>query len=280
MKRGAVGDKSWVNILVEILLIALALIFLYPIFFLFIGGFKEPAIFYDPFALPASFYLGSFKVVFEKVHVLRGFSNTVIVVTLSLFFIIDVGSLAGYAIARVNNRWFKFAYFFFLAGMVIPLQTTMVTLFKLGVSLFIMDTHTFLVLLYVAGSIPISTFLYVGFMKSIPKEIEESAFIDGCGPARSFARIVFPLLMLATGTLIILNVTGIYNDFLSPLLYLRSEDKLTLMPQIVQFYANKFMMDFGPVFALSSLAVLPLIVLFIFTQKYMIKGLIVGALKG
>ena len=280
MKQKVIGEKLGVQLVVELLLIAIALVFLYPIFFLFVGSFKEPSIFYDPFAFPRSLYLGSYKIVFEKVDVWMGLMNTTKVVVLSILLIVLVGSLAGYAIARVPSRWFKYAYFFFLAGMVIPLQTTMITLFKLSVTLNMMDTHRFLILLYVAGAIPISTFIYVGFMKSIPKEIEESAFIDGCGPLRSFAKIVFPLLMPATGTIIILNITGIYNDFLSPLLYLRSADKLTLMSQIVQFYANKFSMDFGPVFALSSLAVLPLIILFIFTQKYMIKGLVVGALKG
>lgn len=281
MKRRALSGKySLGNLLVEMIMLAIAFVFLYPIYFLFIGSFKEPKIFYDPLAFPHSLYLGSFKIVFAKVNLFTGFSNTFIICTLSLFFIVLVGSAAGYAISRVQNIWFKSLYFLFLAGMVIPVQTTMITLFKLGVNLHLMDTRTFLVLLYTAGSIPLSTFLYVGFLKAIPKEIEESAFMDGCGPAKSFFWIVFPLLMPATGTLIILNITSIYNDFFLPLLYLRSPDKLTLMPQVVQFYANKFTMDYGPVFAMSALAVLPLIILFILTQQYMIKGLVAGSLKG
>lgn len=268
------------GIAIEIGLFLFVLILLYPIYFLYVGSFKEPAIFYDPFSFPKSLYLGSYNMVFEKVKLLSGFLNTVVIMALSLICIVIVGSMAGYAIARVKNRWFQALYYFFLSGMIVPLQTTMVTIFKLGVTIQLIDTRTFMVLIYAAGAIPIATFIYVGFMRSIPKEIEESAFIDGCGPVQSFARIVLPLLLPATGTILITNVTAIYNDFLGPLLYLRSETKQMLMPQIVQFYANKQTMDYGPVFALSSLAVLPLLIMFVFTQKYMIKGLIVGSLKG
>lgn len=268
------------GIAIEVGLFLFVLVLLYPIYFLYVGSFKEPAIFYDPFSFPKSLYLGSYNMVFEKVKLLSGFLNTVVIMALSLIGIVIVGSMAGYAIARVKNRWFQALYYFFLSGMIVPLQTTMVTIFKLGVTIELIDTRTFMVLIYVAGAIPIATFIYVGFMRSIPKEIEESAFIDGCGPMQSFARIVLPLLLPATGTILITNVTAIYNDFLGPLLYLRSETKQMLMPQIVQFYANKQTMDYGPVFALSALAVLPLLIMFVFTQKYMIKGLIVGSLKG
>jgi len=268
------------DIAIEVGLFLFACVLLYPIYFLYVGSFKSPAIFYDPFAFPKELYWGSFAIVFEKVKLLDGFFNTIVIMSFSLVSIVVICSMAGYAIARVKNRWFQAIYYLFLSGMIVPLQTTMVTIFKMGVSIHLIDTRTFMVLLYAAGAIPIATFIYVGFMKSIPKEIEESAFIDGCGPMQSFARIVLPLLLPATGTILITNVTAIYNDFMGPLLYLKSESKMTLMPQIVQFYANKQSMDYGPVFALSALAVLPLILLFIFTQKYMIKGLIVGSLKG
>ncbi|QNK56143.1 carbohydrate ABC transporter permease [Paenibacillus sp. PAMC21692] len=268
------------DIAIEVGLFLFACLLLYPIYFLYVGSFKSPAIFYDPFAFPKELYWGSFAIVFEKVKLLDGFFNTLVIMSFSLVSIVVICSMAGYAIARVKNRWFQAIYYLFLSGMIVPLQTTMVTIFKMGVSIQLIDTRTFMVLLYAAGAIPIATFIYVGFMKSIPKEIEESAFIDGCGPLQSFARIVLPLLLPATGTILITNVTAIYNDFMGPLLYLKSESKMTLMPQIVQFYANKHSMDYGPVFALSALAVLPLILLFIFTQKYMIKGLIVGSLKG
>jgi raffinose/stachyose/melibiose transport system permease protein len=274
------GKRRISDYLIEFFLFLFAVAMLYPIYFLYAGSFKEPGIFYDPFAFPTRLFTDYYKIVFERVDILSGFMNTLLILVISLIGIVVVGSLAGYAIARVNNWFFKFLYFFFLSGMIIPLQATMVTIFKMGVSLNLMDTRIFLILLYMKGSIAMTTFIYTGFMKSIPKEIEESAFIDGAGALQSFFRIVFPLLMPATGTIMILYATLIYNDFFTPLLYLRDPEKLTLMPQIIQFYANKFDMNYGPVFAMSALAVLPLLVVFVFTQKYMIKGLVSGSLKG
>ena len=268
------------NLAIEIFLFLVAIVILYPIYFLYAGSFKEPRIFYDPFAFPTGFYTDYYRIVFERVDVLSGFMNTLIVLVISLIGIVLIGSLAGYAIARVKTWFFKFLYFFFLSGMIVPLQATMVTIFKMGVSMHLIDTRFFLTLLYMKGSIALTTFVYTGFMKSIPQEIEESAYIDGAGPLQTFFRIVFPLLLPATGTILILYSTSIYNDFFTPLIYLRNADKLTLMPQIVQFYANKFDMNYGPVFAMSSMAVLPLIIAFIFAQKYMIRGLVSGSLKG
>jgi len=128
--------------------------------------------------------------------------------------------------------------------------------------------------------IPMATFLYSAFTKSIPRELEESAAIDGCGRFRMFWVIIFPLLLPATGTFVITNVFGLWNDFITPQIFLNSPEKMTLMPQIVQFMFNLQSINLGPVFALGTLAVLPLIVLFMFTQKYMLKGLVIGSIKG
>ena len=144
----------------------------------------------------------------------------------------------------------------------------------------LINTRTLLVILYTAAQIPFATFLYAAFTKGIPRELEESAYMDGYGRFRTFWRIIFPLLLPATGTFVITNVFGIWNDFITPLIFLNDPDKLTLMPQIVQFMFNNTSIAFGPVFAVSVLAVLPLIVLFLFTQKYMLRGLVVGSVKG
>ncbi|GBG07690.1 hypothetical protein PAT3040_02246, partial [Paenibacillus agaridevorans] len=175
---------------------------------------------------------------------------------------------------------FQFLFFFFISGMVIPLQTGMIPIFKMGVALHLIDTRTFMILLYAAGALPMAIFMYSGFTKSIPREIEESAAIDGYGKFRAFWLIIFPLMLPATGTLIMLNIYGIWNDLFGPLLYLKDPSKMTLMSQIVQFKANHQSIDYGPIFALCVMATLPLIVLFIFTQKYMMKGLVAGAIKG
>lgn len=272
--------KNRTGLTLEILLLLIALLFLYPIFYLILTSFKSPDQLYRPLAMPDSFYWGHYKKAIEKVNVLRGFFNTFAISAGSIGLMVIVSSMAGYVIARIPRKFFQFLFYFFISGMVIPLQTGMIPIFKMGVALHLIDTRTFMILLYAAGALPMATFMYSGFTKSVPREIEESAAIDGYGKLRAFWMIIFPLLLPATGTLIMLNVYGIWNDLFGPLLYLKDPAKMTLMAQVVQFKANTQSIDYGPIFALCVMATLPLIVLFFFTQKYMMKGLVAGAVKG
>ncbi|MBM7564975.1 carbohydrate ABC transporter permease [Paenibacillus sacheonensis] len=268
------------SILLEIVLILVALSFLFPVFFLVESSFKEPRYFFKPFALPHSFYLDYYKKALHDMDFFRGLWNTVLVMVGALALAIMVASMAGYVLSRRTERLFRYAYLFFLSGMVIPTVGSLIPLFTLAVKLHLMNTRILLVLIYTAGFIPFASFLYAAFTKAIPRELEESASLDGCGPLRLFFRIIFPLLLPATGTFIVTNVYGIWNDFLTPLIFLNQPEKMTLMPQIVQFMFNKQSVNYGPVFAVSVLAVLPLVVLFAFTQKYMLRGLTAGAVKG
>ncbi|MFC5404372.1 carbohydrate ABC transporter permease [Cohnella soli] len=272
--------KGHGSALLEILLLLAALLFLFPIFYLVLTSVKAPSLFYQPLAMPDSFYWGHYAKAFDKVNVWRGFFNTFAISAGSIGLIILVSSMAGYVIARIPRKFFQFLFYFFISGMVIPLQTGMIPIFKMGVALHLIDTRSFLILLYAAGALPMATFMYTGFTKSVPREIEESAAIDGYGRFRSFWLIIFPLMLPATGTLIMLNIYGIWNDLFGPLLYLKDPAKMTLMAQVVQFKANNQSIDYGPIFALCVMATLPLIVLFFFTQKYMMKGLVIGAVKG
>ncbi|MCD9026411.1 carbohydrate ABC transporter permease [Cohnella silvisoli] len=280
MRRIAARPDNRAGLLTELAMIVVALLFLYPVFYLFAASFKKPEDFYNPLKLPDSFYWGHYAKAFDKVDVWAGFLNTAFISCGALALTIGLTSMAGYAIGRRPQKTFQFILYFLLSGMVIPIQTNMIPLFQLGVDVHLIDTRTFLVLLYTAGTIPFATFLYAGFTKTIPRELEEAADIDGCGRFRTFWSIIFPLLLPATGTVIIINILSYWNDLFTPLLYLKDPDKMTLMPQILQFKANNQSVDYGPIFALSAMATLPLIVLFVFTQKYMIKGMVVGSMKG
>ncbi|NBD24544.1 carbohydrate ABC transporter permease [Paenibacillus glycinis] len=268
------------SLALEALLILAALAFLFPIFFLLEMSFKEPRYFFKPYELPHSFYFDYYRKAVQDMDFFTGLTNSVLVTVGALGFAIIVASMSGYVLSRRQERLFRYAYLFFLSGMVIPTVGSLIPLFTLAVKIHLMNTRTLLVLIYTAGFIPFASFLYAAFTKSIPRELEESASLDGCGPFRLFWRIIFPLLLPATGTFIITNVYGIWNDFLTPLIFLNQPEKMTLMPQIVQFMFNKQSVNYGPVFAVSVLAVLPLVVLFAFTQKYMLKGLTAGAVKG
>lgn len=268
------------GLLTELILIVIALLFLYPIIHLLLSSIKRPEDLYNPLSYPTTFYWGHYVKAFEKVDVWLGLGNTVLICCAALALTIVVSSMAGYMIARQKRRGFQLLFLFLLSGMIIPIQTSMYPIFKLGVDLHLMDTRTFLVLLYTAGTIPFATFLYTGFTRAIPWELEESSTIDGCGSFRTFWSIIFPLLLPATGTVIIINVFSFWNDLFTPLLYLKDPGKMTLMPQIVQFKANNQSIDYGPIFALCSVATLPLMLVFIVLQKQMLKGMIAGSVKG
>lgn len=268
------------SMILEFIMIIGALAFLFPIFFLLEMSFKEPRDFFKPYAMPHSFYFDYYKKALHDMDFFSGLTNTLLVTAGALALAILVASMAGYVLSRRQEKLFKYMYLLFLSGMVIPTVGSLIPLFTLAVKIHLMNTRILLILIYTAGFIPFASFLYAAFTKAIPRELEESASLDGCGPFRLFWRIIFPLLLPATGTFIITNVYGIWNDFLTPLIFLNDPKKMTLMPQIVQFMFNKQSVNYGPVFAVSVLAVLPLVVLFAFTQKYMLKGLTAGAVKG
>lgn len=272
-------ERKRASLSAEIVLIVVGLLFLFPILYLLLMSFKHPGIFYEPLKLPDRLYLDYYKIALHG-DFFRSLWNSTIVTVFTLGLTIAVSSMAGYTLSRRTDRLFRFVFLLFLTGMIIPTVGSLIPLFKLVTALHLGNTRSVLVLLYTAGFIPFATFLYSAFTKSIPRELEEAASIDGCGRLRMFWVILFPLLLPATGTFILTNVFGIWNDFVTPLIFLNSPEKMTLMPMIVQFMYNRQSTNFGPVFALCVLAMIPLLVLFVFTQRYMLKGLVIGSVKG
>jgi raffinose/stachyose/melibiose transport system permease protein len=268
------------TLMTEIIMILVSLFFIFPIAHLVMMTFKSPDIFYKPFALPNKLYLESYATAFRDMNFFSGLFNSIMITTVSICLTIIIASMAGYTITRMKHRFFQFCMFFFLAGMVLPAIGALIPLFKLTISMGLYGSRSLVVLLYTTSFIPFATFLYAAFTKSIPYILEESASIDGCNRWRAFWTIIFPLLLPATGTFVLTNVYGVWNDFFTPLIFLNQPDRMPLMPQIVQFMFNQQSVNFGPVFAVSVLASLPMVVLFLFTQKHMLKGLMIGSVKG
>ncbi|MCD9023734.1 carbohydrate ABC transporter permease [Cohnella silvisoli] len=276
-RRATVRNRvSW---LAEGTMLALGLVVIYPLAHLFLSSLKEPDKVFDPFYIPDFTFWGNYEEVFRAGNFLISFGNTVFLTTASIGLVAILSSMAGHAISRAGKGLLLWIYFLLLSGMIIPAQTTMIPIFKLAVAFGLIDTRFFMILMYTAGVIPFATFIYAGFVKSIPRELEEAAAIDGCGRWRTYWTIVFPLLMPATGTIIVTNIFGMWSDLLGPLLYLYSPEKQTLMTLIFSFKQERTT-DWGPVFALSVIATIPLILLFLFVQKQFIRGLTSGALKG
>ena len=273
-KAGAFG-----RIALNIFLYLMAVVVLLPFIDLFLTTFKDKFHIYDAFYWPDFSYIRNYQYVFKYVDVAAAFGNTILICAATEGLIVLFGSMAGYMISRSKEKFFKFIYLVFVAGLIIPSQSGMIVIYKIGVFLNMINKIPFLVMIYVSGSAAFASLIYAGFTKGIPKEMEESATIDGCGIYRTFFKIVFPLLTPATGTVMVTTVFWFWNDFFGPLIYLNGKTQ-TIIMSIFNFSMANRATDWGPVFTLCFIASLPVIVFFLFTQKYLIRGLVAGAVKG
>ncbi|MCL2033140.1 MAG: carbohydrate ABC transporter permease [Oscillospiraceae bacterium] len=275
-KKFRVNPKM--TILGAIMLFA-SFVSLFPILYAILSSFKTKVEMGDVLALPSSLYLENYQVAWERSDFPALLTNSLFVTVLSMSIILVIGSLAAYPISRNSGKLYVFLYLFFLSGMMVPFQSGMIPLYGLIRNLGLMNTRLSLVLVAVNASIPITILIFTGFIKTIPRELEEAAKIDGCGYMKTLFRIVFPLLVPATVSVIILNILPIWNDFMSPLLFISRAELRTLPVGIYMFIGDRSS-DFGPIFAISTLTLIIPVALFLSLQKYFYKGITAGAVKG
>lgn len=259
---------------------ALAIIF--PIYLTVITAFKTPdEIARNFFLPPGSFYLGNMRYILTRSKFLLYVRNSLFVTVISVFLIAVFTPMVSYSIARNmdQSRLYKGFYFYFLLAIFVPFQVIMVPL-TLVMQKFNLMNHTGLVLCYLSLALTQSVFLYTGYIKSIPLELEESSFMDGCNVPQTFFRIVYPLIVPMTATIVILNALWVWNDFLLPLLVLNKSNSFWTMPLFMFNFKNQYSFESNLAFAAFLLALLPIIVLYSCMQRYIIAGLTNGALKG
>ncbi len=272
------------SVMVYAVLILLSAVFLAPIFIIIINSLKGN--FYiseKPFILPDSetfVGLENFTKGIEQSDFIQAFMNSVFITVFSVIGIVLLTSMAAWYIVRVKNRLTSLIYYLFTFSMIVPFQMVMYTMTFFA---FELDLNSLpgIVVIYLGFGSGLSVFMFSGFVKSIPNEIEEAAIIDGCNPIQTFFRIVFPILRPTAITVAILNAMWIWNDYLLPYLVLGSGENRTL-PVAVQMaltggYGNK---DMGALMAMLVLAILPIIIFYLFSQKYIIRGVVAGAVKG
>lgn len=268
------------NILIFALTLLIAVLFFFPIFFNIMSAFKSNAeIMKDALAFPTTLYLESFKYLLTETDYPKAIQNSLILTLVSIVFQVLFIPMAGYAIQRRNARWTRFVFLYFLAGMMIPFQAYMIPLFKELKLLGLYGSLAGPIMIYVAGSVGFGSLLYSSFVKGIPAEIEEAAEIDGCSRVRIFWNIVFPLLGPVTASMVVLNGLGIWNDFLMPMLVLPSGEPKTMVVEIYR-YIGEFSSRWDMIFAGTTMSVVPILIVFIFLQKYFVKGIAAGATKG
>lgn len=267
-------------ILIFLLTAFMALIFIAPVFFAVISAFKSNGeILKSPMALPVEWTLNNFRELFSKSDFVTAIWHTAFLTVISEMLIVLIVPLSSYAIARRQSRFTKFMYTFFLAGMMIPFHLYMFPLFKELRVFGLFGNLAGPIVVYISGSVAFGTLLYTSFLKGIPLEIEEAALIDGCSPFQTFWHVVFPLLGPCTASMVVLNGLGIWNDFLMPYLVLPSDKAKTIMVEVYSF-VGQYTARWDIVFAGTVVAIVPALTLYVFLQKYFVKGIMAGAAKG
>lgn len=276
--------RNILNFLIYALLFVLATAFLAPIFIILLNSVKSN--FYiseSPFSIPSGdAFAGvqNFIKGFTQSDFLQAFLNSAFITVFSVAGIVLLTSMTAWYIVRISNRFTKIIYYLFVFSMIVPFQMVMYTMTYYAFELSL-NNRLGIILIYLGFGAGLSVFMFSGFIKSIPTEIEEAATIDGCSPVKTFFLIVFPILKPTAITVAILNAMWIWNDYLLPYLVLGSGKSRTL-PVAVQMaltggYGNK---DMGALMAMLVLAILPIIIFYLFCQKYIIKGVVAGAVKG
>ncbi|MEI7884944.1 MAG: carbohydrate ABC transporter permease [Clostridia bacterium] len=262
-------------------MIAVAALFFMPIYYMLINAIKpNKEVLLRTIEFPKGLYLDSFITIWQKTSFLNLLKNSVIITVLSIIGIVLFSSMAGYMIARKNTRFTKTVYLYLLLSIVIPFQAIMIPLVKLMAFLHITNNIYGLVLVYICAATPMSVFLYAGAVRCIPRSIEEAARIDGANWFMTFWRIIFPLLRSITSTVVILNSFWIWNDFLLPLIMLTSNENKTIPVGLMSLIFGQYGPNVSVGLAAAIFSVIPMLIIYLSLQKYFIKGLIEGSVKG
>ena len=267
--------------LTEIGLLIVAVIWFIPIYYLIVTTLKNPQEATEgPLAFPRVLRMVNYAEAWVKMEYPRAFANTFIITASAVLLIVIFGSMAGYALARTKSRLGNRVFLLFLAGLIVPFQMNIVSLYKIVKSFGLMNTLFAVILVDAAINTPQAIFLFKEFIEStIPKELEEAAAIDGCSVVKRFFVIVLPLLKPVISTVVIIVTLNVWNEFMTPLLFLQSRENGVILQEVTR-NIGQFATDWTALFPMLMLGVAPLMIFYIFMQKYIIAGVAAGAVKG
>lgn len=263
----------------EAVMLIICVIILIPFYYLVVNTFKTPReMSGSPLALPKSITLENYAKAFSNMDFLRSFTNSLLITAISVILIVLLGAMAAYPIARRKHKMYKGIMLYFLLGYMVPAQTIMIPLFLLLQKMHLLNNIAGLILVY-SSWCNFAIFLYQGFFRGLPMDIEEAAMIDGCGPWKCFWLVVFPLLKPITTTLIIFEVMWVWNDFLYPYLFLSSNKSFTLVMQVYKG-VGQFSNDWSMMLSTMVLVLIPVVIFYLIMQKHIVAGITSGAVKG
>ncbi len=265
----------------QLVMLGASALFLAPLLIILNYSFKTKKELYvgNPLALPQSLNLTNYENAYKKLNLEVTFFNTALYTIVSVLVLALLCGAAAWAIARNKGKFFQFAYLYFIVGILIPAQALFLPIYIVGYSTGLVNSRIGVILMYVATNISFGVFLMTSFMSTVPVELEEAARIDGCSIYRTYFTIVFPLLKPAMATLIIMQSFQIWNDYLMSSLYV-STNRLKTLTVAIQSLFSAQSSDYSTAFAAIVISVLPITILFVSLQKYFIKGMTVGAVKG
>lgn len=284
MQNTMARKKNVGNNMVFIILCALVVVFLAPIIFIVVNSFKGKFFISDnPFSLPtAETFVGITNYIngLQKTGFLSAIGWSFFITIMSVVVILLFTSMTAYYITRVKSKFTSVLYYLFVFSMIVPFQMVMFPMVKLSDTLHLANPLG-MVALYLGFGSGLSIFMFSGFIKSIPLEIEEAAMIDGCNPLQTYFYIVLPILKPTAITVAILNAMWIWNDYLLPYLVIGLSTKYKTIPVVIQMLVgSNGNRDMGAIMAMLVLAIIPIIIFYLICQKHIIEGVVAGAVKG
>lgn len=274
--------KKKPNIFIYIFLVCGVILIIFPMYLTVITAFKTTEeLAKSIFAFPDSLYLGNFQEVITKSGFVHAVANTVFVTVVACLGVVLVIPLVSYAIARNmdKSRYYKYLYYFLLIGIFVPFQVKMMPLVQV-MSDFNMLNVPGITIVYIASAVCEGVFLYVAFIQGVPGELEESAYMDGANTFYTYVKIIFPLLKPMTATVLIMDGLWFWNDFFLPLLALNKTPDNNTLTLFIYNFKSQTTVNYSLIFAGLLLAMLPIMILYVFLQKQIMGGLVNGAVKG
>jgi raffinose/stachyose/melibiose transport system permease protein len=269
------------NFILEIAAILLAIIFLSPFYLVLsnsVKGLKDILI--DAASWPQVFHWDNYSKVWDAIDFPQAFFNSLQITILSVIFIVLFSSMAAYQIVRKPTRFNSFVFLLLVSAMIIPFQSLMLQLVRVTSILELRGELYGIVACYLGFGMPLSVFLFHGFIKTVPFELEEAARVDGSNPYGVFFKIVFPLLMPIIVTVIILNTLWIWNDYLLPVLVIGGNKDLTTLPVAVTKFFGQYTKKWDLALAGLVMAITPILLFFLSLQRYIVEGVTTGSIKG
>lgn len=268
------------GLLINTILTILAAVTMFPVYMALVNSVKtQGQMFESVMALPTEFHFENYSQAFNQINLLGSTLNSVIVSLVGIGGIIFAAGLAGYKLSRTPGRLSAFIFIMFVSSMLVPFHSIMISLTRVAKALGLQGTTWGLGIIYIGLGVNMAIFLYHGFVKSVPKELEESAQMDGCGEFQTYFRIIFPLLLPITVTIGILDFLWVWNDFLLPLLMLTNVDRYTLILSTNMLF-GEYNKEWSLILAALVLTAIPVVIIYAFCQRFIMEGITEGAVKG